>query len=247
MKEEGTDSKAPLTEAFADWKNLKIVLLALFGLTAGQAVVWYTGQFYALFFLTRRLKVDGATANIMIAVALLIGTPFFIVFGWLSDRIGRKPIIMAGCLLAALTYFPLFQALTHAANPALAAAAASAPGRRSSPIRPTARSSSTRSAQSKFTSRLRHRQGDAGRARSVYYNEPGRAGRRDGAGQDRRRRGARRSSPRPAPGRRRKRARPRAFKRRSPRGARTAPAIPRRPMPSAIDSADWWRWSRCSP
>ncbi|MBK7531365.1 MAG: MHS family MFS transporter [Piscinibacter sp.] len=124
MKEEGKTSKAPLTESFGQWKNLKIVILALIGLTAGQAVVWYTGQFYALFFLTQALKVDGATANIMIAISLLIGTPFFIVFGTLSDKIGRKPIIMAGCLLAALTYFPLFKALTEAANPDLAAAQA---------------------------------------------------------------------------------------------------------------------------
>lgn len=124
MKEEGKTSKAPLTESFGQWKNLKIVILALVGLTAGQAVVWYTGQFYALFFLTQALKVDAATANILIAVSLLIGTPFFIVFGTLSDKIGRKPIIMAGCLLAALTYFPLFGALTKAANPDLAAAQA---------------------------------------------------------------------------------------------------------------------------
>jgi MFS family permease len=124
MKEEGKTSKAPLTESFGQWKNLKIVIIALVGLTAGQAVVWYTGQFYALFFLTQALKVDPATANILIAFSLLIGTPFFIVFGTLSDKIGRKPIIMAGCLLAALTYFPLFGALTKAANPELAAAQA---------------------------------------------------------------------------------------------------------------------------
>jgi MFS family permease len=124
MKEEGKTSKAPLTESFGQWKNLKIVILALVGLTMGQAVVWYTGQFYALFFLTGALKVDGATANIMIAISLIIGTPFFIVFGTLSDKIGRKPIIMAGCLIAALTYFPLFKALTEAANPDLAAAQA---------------------------------------------------------------------------------------------------------------------------
>ena len=124
MKEEGKTSKAPLTESFAQWKNLKIVILALIGLTMGQAVVWYTGQFYALFFLQGALKIDGATANILIAFSLLIGTPFFIVFGKLSDRIGRKPIIMAGCLLAALTYFPLFHALTEAGNPELAAAQA---------------------------------------------------------------------------------------------------------------------------
>ena len=124
MKAEGKTSKAPLKESFGEWKNLQIVILALVGLTAGQAVVWYTGQFYALFFLTQALKVDGATANILVAVSLLIGTPFFIVFGSLSDKIGRKPIILAGCLLAALTYFPVFGALTKAANPALAEAQA---------------------------------------------------------------------------------------------------------------------------
>jgi len=127
MKAEGKTSKAPLTESFGQWKNLKIVILALLGLTAGQAVVWYTGQFYALFFLTQTLKVDGGTANLMIAASLLIGTPFFIVFGALSDKIGRKMIIMGGCLIAALTYFPLFKALTHYANPALEAAQAKSP------------------------------------------------------------------------------------------------------------------------
>jgi MFS family permease len=124
MKAEGKTSKAPLSESFGQWKNLKIVILALIGLTAGQAVVWYSGQFYALFFLTQSLKVDGASANIYVAISLLIGTPFFIVFGAWSDKIGRKPIIMAGCLLAVLTYFPVFGALTKAANPALAAAQA---------------------------------------------------------------------------------------------------------------------------
>ena len=127
MKEEGTTSKAPLTEAFGRWENLKWVIVALFGAVAGQAVVWYSGQFYALFFLEKTLKVDGATANILIAIALALGTPFFIFFGWLSDRIGRKPIILAGCALAALTYFPAFQMLTVAANPALAEAQARAP------------------------------------------------------------------------------------------------------------------------
>ncbi len=127
IKAEGKTSKAPLTEAFGQWKNLKIVILALIGLTAGQAVVWYTGQFYTLFFLTQTLKVDGATANILIAIALLIGTPFFLFFGSLSDRIGRKPIIMAGLLIAACTYFPLFKALTHYTNPALETATAKAP------------------------------------------------------------------------------------------------------------------------
>jgi MFS family permease len=127
MKAEGKTSKAPLSESFGQWKNLKIVILALFGLVAGQAVVWYTGQFYALFFLTQALKVDGATANILVAISLLIGTPFFVVFGTLSDKIGRKPIILVGCLVAALTYFPLFKALTVAANPDLANAQATAP------------------------------------------------------------------------------------------------------------------------
>jgi len=127
MKEEGKASKAPLTESFGQWKNLKVVLLALFGLVAGQAVVWYTGQFYALFFLTQTLKVDAQAANLMIAGALLLGTPFFVIFGTLSDRIGRKPIIMAGLLLACLTYFPLFKGITHFANPALEQAVATAP------------------------------------------------------------------------------------------------------------------------
>jgi MFS family permease len=122
MKSEGKTSKAPLSESFGQWKNLKIVLLALLGLTAGQAVVWYTGQFQALFFMTTMAKVDVTTANLMIAASLLIGTPFFVVFGWLSDKIGRKPIIMAGCLIAALTYFTVFPMLLKAANPALAAA-----------------------------------------------------------------------------------------------------------------------------
>jgi MFS family permease len=122
MKAEGTTSKAPLTEAFGRWENLKWVIIALFGAVAGQAVVWYSGQFYALFFLEKTLKVDGATANILIAIALALGTPFFIFFGWLSDKVGRKPIILAGCALAAITYFPAFQMLTSAANPAMASA-----------------------------------------------------------------------------------------------------------------------------
>jgi MFS family permease len=127
MKAQGKGSKAPLRESFAKWPNAKLVLIALFGLTAGQAVVWYTGQFYSLFFLTQTLKVEAQTANIMVAISLLLGTPFFIFFGWLSDRIGRKPIILVGCLLAAATYFPIFRAITHYANPALEAAQESSP------------------------------------------------------------------------------------------------------------------------
>jgi MFS family permease len=129
MKAEGKGSKAPLTEAFGRWSNLKIVLVALFGAVAGQAVVWYAGQFYALFFLEKTLRVDGATANILVAIALALATPGFVLFGWLSDRIGRKPIILAGCALAAITYFPLFDALAMAANPALYAAQKRAPVR----------------------------------------------------------------------------------------------------------------------
>ncbi len=127
MKKQGTTSKAPLKEAFGQWGNLKIVLIALLGGVMGQAVVWYTGQFYALFFLERMLRVDGATTNILTAIALALATPGFVFFGWLSDKIGRKPIILAGCLLAMLTYFPLFEALTRYANPALYKAQAAAP------------------------------------------------------------------------------------------------------------------------
>jgi len=127
MKAEGKSSKAPLTESFARWDNLKIVIMALLGGTAGQAVVWYTGQFYALFFLLQTLKIDPQTANLLIAGSLLIGTPFFVIFGSLSDRIGRKGIIMAGCILAALTYFPIFQALTQYGNPDVFAAQAKNP------------------------------------------------------------------------------------------------------------------------
>jgi len=127
MKAEGKTSKAPLTEAFAHWKNLKLVLLALFGIVAGQAVIWYTGQFYVLFFLTRILAVDGQTANTLMAIGLAIGTPFFVLFGMLSDKVGRKPIILLGLLLPALLYMPIFKAITHYANPALAAAQATSP------------------------------------------------------------------------------------------------------------------------
>jgi len=119
MKEEGTHSKAPLTESFGRWDNAKIALLALLGLVAGQGVVWYTGQFYALFFLQSIMKVDGYTSNLLIAWSLVFGTLFFVFFGWLSDKIGRKPIILAGCLIAALTFFPIFKQITSLGNPAL--------------------------------------------------------------------------------------------------------------------------------
>jgi len=119
MKAEGTGSKAPLAEAFGQWKNAKIAIFALFGLVAGQAVVWYTGQFYALFFLGSVLKVDGFTQNMLVAWSLLLGSGGFVFFGWLSDKIGRKPIILGGCLIAALTYFPLFNLMSAEANPAL--------------------------------------------------------------------------------------------------------------------------------
>jgi MFS family permease len=127
MKAQGKGSKAPLAEAFGKWGNLKLVILALFGATAGQAVVWYTGQFYSLYFLTQSLKMEPTTANLLVAAGLLIGTPFFVVFGALSDRIGRKPVVLAGCLLAAATYMPIFKAITHFANPAVETAAAAAP------------------------------------------------------------------------------------------------------------------------
>ena len=127
MKEEGKTSKRPLTESFGTWSNAKIAIFALLGATAGEAVVWYGGQFYALFFLTQVIKVAAVPAQIMIVVALALGTPFFIIFGILSDKIGRKPIILAGFLLAAVTYFPIFKGITHFANPKLEAALNSAP------------------------------------------------------------------------------------------------------------------------
>jgi MFS family permease len=120
MKAEGKGSKNPLSESFGQWRNVKVVLIALFGAAAGQGVVWYTGQFYALFFLEKMAKVDSPTANLLVALALILATPFFVFFGWLSDKIGRKPIILSGCLIAALTYFPLFGALMEVANPAMA-------------------------------------------------------------------------------------------------------------------------------
>jgi len=127
MKEEGAGSKAPLTESFLRWQNLKIVLIALFGITAGLGCVWYAGQFYVLLFLTQTLKVDGLTANLIVAGALLLATPFFLFFGTLSDRIGRKRIILAGMALAVFTYFPIFKGLTHFANPALEKALQNSP------------------------------------------------------------------------------------------------------------------------
>ena len=226
MKDAGEGSNAPLTEAFARWGNVKIVMIALVGAVAGQAVVWYTGQFYALFFLEKTLKVDGATANILIAIALALATPFFILFGWLSDKIGRKPIIMAGCALAALTYFPLFGALTAAANPALARAQASAPVR-SSPTPPTARCSSIRSARTSSTrARATSPSRISPRPRSATPMSPRPPGR--WRGPHRRPRHRRRRS-RPAIGRRRARRRS-PISRRARRRRWTRPAIPPRPI-----------------
>ncbi|NIE63083.1 MFS transporter [Burkholderia sp. Ax-1719] len=127
MKQEGATSKAPISEAFGQWSNLKLVLIGLFGMVMGQAVVWYAGQFYSMFFLTQTLKVDGGTANMMIIIATVVTTPFYVIFGKLSDRFGRKPVFMTGCLLAVLFFFPLFKGLAHYANPALEAAQRQAP------------------------------------------------------------------------------------------------------------------------
>jgi MFS family permease len=127
MKSAGKASSRPWKDAFGNWKNLRLILIALFGAIAGQAVIWYAAQFYVLFFLERVLKVDGSTANLLIAAALLIHSPLYILFGWMSDKVGRKPLILAACLLAALTYFPIFKGLTEAANPDLARAVATSP------------------------------------------------------------------------------------------------------------------------
>ena len=127
MKSENKGSKAPLRDSFGNWPNLKLVLIALFGATAGQGVVWYTGQFYALFFLQGTLKIEWQTAYKILSIALVLGTGLFVFFGWLSDRIGRKRIMLAGCLLGALTYFPIYKAMTHFGNPALESFVASTP------------------------------------------------------------------------------------------------------------------------
>jgi MFS family permease len=127
MVADGTCSKSPVLDSFGNWPNLKLVLAALFGATAGMTVVWYGGQFYALFFLTQILKVDAQTASLLMAAALVIGTPLFVVCGWISDRVGRKKIVLLGCVLAALTFFPIFRGLTHFANPAIEEAAQRAP------------------------------------------------------------------------------------------------------------------------
>lgn len=127
MKASGKASKRPLADAFGNWTNLRLILIALFGSMVGQAVIWYAAQFYVFFFMERILKVDAALTNVLVATALVISTPLYVFFGWLSDRIGRRPVILGACLLAALTYFPLFKALTAAANPAMAHAVATAP------------------------------------------------------------------------------------------------------------------------
>ncbi|MBD1600232.1 MFS transporter [Pseudomonas typographi] len=127
MKAEGKVSKAPIRESFGSWQNLKVVLIALFSVNAGQAVTFYTAQFYVLFFLTQILKMDAAQANSLLIVAVILGAPFFVIMGWLSDRIGRKPVLLIGLLLATVLYFPLFKALSYYANPAIDQASARAP------------------------------------------------------------------------------------------------------------------------
>ena len=151
MKEAGEGSKAPLTEAFARWPNLRLVVIALVGAVAGQAVVWYTGQFYALFFLEKTLKVDGATANILIAIALALATPFFILFGWLSDKVGRKPIIMAGLRARRSDLFPLVRCADRGRQSGAGAGAGDRPGVGRRRSQTTARSSSIRSAGTSST------------------------------------------------------------------------------------------------
>ena len=127
MKAAGKASSKPWADAFGNWRNLRLVLIALFGAMIGQAVVWYTAQFYVLFFLERVLKLEGAVTNLLVAAAIFISTPLYIFFGWLSDRVGRRPLVLAACLLAAVTYYPLFKALTFAVNPQLSHAVATAP------------------------------------------------------------------------------------------------------------------------
>ena len=184
MKEEGKTSKRPLAEAFTEWANAKIAILALLGATAGEAVVWYGGQFYALFFLTQTLKVPGVTAQIMIVVALALGTPGFVIFGWLSDKIGRKPIILAGFLLAAVTYFPIFKGITHFANPKLETALSASPGdghRRPQRMFVPVQGNRHR----EIHHRLRHREIGAGQSVGELQ-QPGCAEGHPGAGEDRR-------------------------------------------------------------
>ncbi len=184
MKEEGKTSKRPLSEAFTEWPNAKIAILALLGATAGEAVVWYGGQFYALFFLTQTIKVPAVTAQILIVVALALGTPGFVIFGWLSDKIGRKPIILAGFLLAALTYFPIFKGITHFANPKLETALASAPV--TGDFRPERMLVPVQGDRNgEIHHRLRHRQVGAGQSLGELH-QPGCAEGNAGTGQDRR-------------------------------------------------------------
>ena len=193
IKAAGKLSKAPLTESFGQWANLKIVLLALFGAVAGQAVVWYGGQFYALLFLEKTLQVDPTSAQLVMAAALLIATPFFVVFGALSDRIGRKKIVLAGCLLAALTYFPIFKGITHFANPALDAAVQTAPvtvvanpAECSFQFDPVGKK--------QYTTGLRPRQGRTRAHGRFVFERSRRAATRMAHGEDRRRRPRRRTS-----------------------------------------------------